>query len=295
MYLLMLSISRYILYFLAYVSFGYSLGTQFLSIPSSAIELAFGPSPLFGSLNLNNPALLKAPSQGMKMNISYGSWLNNVSNSSFFLGSKVANGNIGVNLRYMGINDLELRSAIPTDNPLATFGSSAFSVSSTYSQSYGGITLGATVRYILIQLYTENVSGVTFDGGVKRSFGKNIDVGFSILNSGLINNTDTYNPNLPLRFLSAVSYKLPSSKLGQKICLSVEKSSLVDGSIIRVASETNFDKFDLRFGTQSSNQVTVVSGGFGLRLGLVNIHYGIQIGSQHLGLPQMLDISLRLP
>ena len=79
----MLSISRYILYFLAYVSFGYSLGTQFLSIPSSAIELAFGPSPLFGSLNLNNPALLKAPSQGMKMNISYGSWLNNVSNSSF--------------------------------------------------------------------------------------------------------------------------------------------------------------------------------------------------------------------
>ena len=229
------------------------------------------------------------------MNISYGSWLNNVSNSSFFLGSKVANGNIGVNLRYMGINDLELRSAIPTDDPLATFGSSAFSVSSTYSQSYGGITLGATVRYILIQLYTENVSGVTFDGGVKRSFGKNIDVGFSILNSGLINNTDTYNPNLPLRFLSAVSYKLPSSKLGQKICLSVEKSSLVDGSIIRVASETNFDKFDLRFGTQSSNQVTVVSGGFGLRLGLVNIHYGIQIGSQHLGLPQMLDISLRLP
>ena len=154
MYLLMLSISRYILYFLAYVSFGYSLGTQFLSIPSSAIELAFGPSPLFGSLNLNNPALLKAPSQGMKMNISYGSWLNNVSNSSFFLGSKVANGNIGVNLRYMGINDLELRSAIPTDDPLATFGSSAFSVSSTYSQSYGGITLGATVRYILIQLYT---------------------------------------------------------------------------------------------------------------------------------------------
>ena len=62
-----------------------------------------------------------------------------------------------------------------------------------------------------------------------------------------------------------------------------------------IRDRTNFDKFDLRFGTQSSNQVTVVSGGFGLRLGLVNIHYGIQIGSQHLGLPQMLDISLRLP
>ena len=52
----MLLISRYILYLFIFVSFGYSLGTQFLSVPSSAIELAFGPSPLFGSLTLNNPA-----------------------------------------------------------------------------------------------------------------------------------------------------------------------------------------------------------------------------------------------
>ena len=74
-----------------------------------------------------------------------------------------------------------------------------------------------------------------------------------------------------------VATKLPSSKLGQKICLSVEKSSLVDGSIIRVASETNFDKFDLRFGTQSSNQVTGVSVGVGVRLGVLNIHYGFKL------------------
>ena len=65
--------------------------------------------------------------------------------------------------------------------------------------------------------------------------------------------------------------------------------------INREASETKFEKFDLHFGTQSSKEVTVVSGGFGVRLGLLNFHYGIQIGSQHLGLPQMLDISIKLP
>jgi len=229
------------------------------------------------------------------MNISYGSWLNNISNSSFSLSSKLGRGNIGFNMRHMGVSDLELRSNRPTDDPLATFSSSSFAAATSYSQTYGAITVGATIRYILIQLYTENVSGMTFDGGITRAFGKNIDLGFSILNTGFINNTDSYNPTLPLRFLSALSYQLPRSKWGHKICLSAEQSSLVDGIIIRAASETKFEKFDIRFGTQTSKEVTVVSGGFGIQLGLLNFHYGIQIGSQHLGLPQMLDISIKLP
>jgi len=291
----MLSISRYILYLFIIVNFGYSLGTQFLSVPSSAIELAFGPSPLFGSLTVNNPALLRSPTQGVAMNVSYGSWLNNISNSSFSLSSKLGRGNIGFNMRHMGVSDLELRSNRPTDDPLATFSSSSFAAATSYSQTYGAITVGATIRYILIQLYTENVSGMTFDAGITRAFGKNIDLGLSILNTGFINNTDSYNPTLPLRFLSALSYQLPRSKWGHKICLSAEQSSLVDGTIIRAASETKFEKFDLRFGTQTSKEVTVVSGGFGIQLGLLNFHYGIQIGSQHLGLPQMLDISIKLP
>jgi len=295
MYLHMHLISRHVLLLITLINFSYSLGTQFLSVPSSAIELAFGPSPLFGSLSINNPALLIAPNKGASMNISYGTWFNNISNSSFSLASKLGRGNIGLNIRHMGISDLELRSNRPTDDPLATFSSTSFAAASSYSQSYGSLKVGATLQYLLIQLYTENVSGATFDVGITRSFGKNIDLGISILNSGYINKTDSYNPSLPLRFLSALSYKLPTSKWDHKISLSAEKSSFVDGSIIRVASETKFEKFDLRFGTQSSKEVTVVSGGFGVRLGLLNFHYGIQIGSQHLGLPQMLDISIKLP
>ena len=295
MYLHMHLIFRHVLLLITLVNFSYSLGTQFLSVPSSAIELAFGPSPLFGSLSINNPALLDAPNKGASMNISYGTWFNNISNSSFSLASKLGRGNIGLNIRHMGISDLELRSNRPTDDPLATFSSTSFAVASSYSQSYGSLKVGATLQYLLIQLYTENVSGATFDVGITRSFGKNIDLGISILNSGYINKTDSYNPSLPLRFLSALSYKLPTSKWDHKISLSAEKSSFVDGSIIRVASQTKFEKFDLRFGTQSSKEVTVVSGGFGVRLGLLNFHYGIQIGSQHLGLPQMLDISIKLP
>ena len=211
MYLHMHLIFRHVLLLITLINFSYSLGTQFLSVPSSAIELAFGPSPLFGSLSINNPALLIAPNKGASMNISYGTWFNNISNSSFSLASKLGRGNIGLNIRHMGISDLELRSNRPTDDPLATFSSTSFAVASSYSQSYGSLKVGATLQYLLIQLYTENVSGTTFDIGITRSFGKNIDLGISILNSGYINKTDSYNPSLPLRFLSALSYELPTS------------------------------------------------------------------------------------
>ena len=59
--------------------------------------------------------------------------------------------------------------------------------------------------------------------------------------------------------------------------------------------ETRYNNLDIRFGSHFSDKVTVFSGGFGIRLGILDLHYGIQVGSQHLGIPQMIDLSLRLP
>ena len=273
----------------------FGLGTQFLSIPSNAIDLAFGSSPLLGNLPLNNPALLNALPQGINLHMSYGSWLSNVSASSFAFASKLNRGNVGLQLRYMGLNDLELRTATPTDLPLATFGSSAFAMDGNYSQSFGGLKVGASLRYIFVQLYTEKITGYAVDAGIIRSIGKNIQIGVSALNLGSMEQTPTYSSSLPKRMLSAISYRFTRSTWDHTVCFSVEKSSLVDGPIFKVASETSFNMLDIRLGSHFSDNVTVISGGFGVRLGILDLHYGLQIGSQHLGIPQMIDLSLQLP
>ena len=105
----------------------------------------------------------------------------------------------------------------------------------------------------------------------------------------------TYNPSLPTRLLSAISYRFTTSTWDHTVCLSAEKSSFVNGPIFRVASETRYNKLDIRLGSHFSEKVTVISGGFGIRLGILDLHYGLQIGSQHLGIPQMVDLSIRLP
>jgi DNA-directed RNA polymerase subunit alpha len=125
MFLPMRLISKVLINTVILVQITFGLGTQFLSVPSNAIDLAFGSSPLLGKLALNNPALLTAAPQGINMHMSYGSWLSNVSASSFALASKLNRGNIGLQLRHMGLNDLELRTTTPTDLPLATLNEDA--------------------------------------------------------------------------------------------------------------------------------------------------------------------------
>jgi len=295
MFLPMRLISRVLINTVILVQITFGLGTQFLSVPSNAIDLAFGSSPLLGKLALNNPALLTAAPQGINMHMSYGSWISNVSASSFALVTKLNRGNVGFQLRHMGLNDLELRTITPTDLPLATFGSSAFAIDGGYSRSFGGLKVGASLRYIFVQLHTEKIAGYAVDAGIIHSISKNIQVGVSVLNLGVMEQSATYNPSLPTRLLSAISYQFTRPTWNHTVCFSAEKSSFVNGPIFRVASETRYNKLDIRFGSHVSDKVTVFSGGFGIRLGILDLHYGLQIGSQHLGIPQMVDLSLRLP
>ena len=165
MFLPMRLISKVLINTVILVQITFGLGTQFLSVPSNAIDLAFGSSPLLGKLALNNPALLTAAPQGINMHMSYGSWLSNVSASSFAMASKLNRGNVGFQLRHMGLNDLELRTTTPTDLPLATFGSSAFAIDGGYSRSFGGLKVGASLRYIFVQLHTEKITGYAVAAG----------------------------------------------------------------------------------------------------------------------------------
>ena len=295
MFLPMRLISRVLINTVILVQITFGLGTQFLSVPSNAIDLAFGSSPLLGKLALNNPALLTAAPQGINMHMSYGSWLSNVSASSFAMASKLNRGNVGFQLRHMGLNDLELRTTTPTDLPLATFGSSAFAIDGGYSRSFGGLKVGASLRYIFVQLHTEKITGYAVDAGIIHSISKNIQMGVSALNLGIMNRSDTYNQSLPMRLLSAISYRFTRPTWDHTVCFSAEKSSFVNGPIFRVASETRYNKLDIRLGSHLSDKVTVLSGGFGIRLGILELHYGLQVGSQNLGIPQMVDLSLRFP
>ncbi|HBH10986.1 MAG TPA: hypothetical protein DDX15_05710, partial [Gammaproteobacteria bacterium] len=77
--------------------------------------------------------------------------------------------------------------------------------------------------------------------------------------------------------------------------LAVESNQLVKEPILYSGFNSNYK--NLIFGTtiMSNKDVNVLSGGIGFSFGIYSITYGFQWGNQHLGMPQIIDISIRLP
>jgi len=262
----------------------FGIGAQFLSIPQNATELIIGLNPSFN--NITNRSILSA---------SYGNWLAGIKVSTFGYSRNAFGGTAGFNLRYVALNDLELRTDRPTDDPLSVFGATAFALDCNYIRQTKIGLLSTKLRYISMQLLDETASGFAMDIGLQQNINDKLNVGFTVLNLGSMSELSAEKPKLPIRTIVGSSYNFTFNEIDNSFFVALEKSSKVEGIIIRVGEVTSWNKLQFLIGTQFSKEVASVSGGIGIKLGAYVVKYGIQFGSQSLGIPQMLDISVILP
>ena len=272
-------------------AFVFGIGTQFLSIPNTARELALGVNPALMGESFSNPAVSNSHVQNPDIFISHGSWIAGVTSTTI----QFSKGTGGIQIRYSGISDLEFRTGIPTDNALAEFGAYGASFGGFYSKQIGNNYFGISLKGIGFQIYDESSYGYAADFGITKMFGEKLNVGLSVLNIGSMSVLSKTAPNLPVRILSGIRYQSSYKSWKNEVFLSLEKSSLNSGLIYRMGNEFTWQKIAIQAGTQLSEKVNSISGGIRLRLGMYSFQYGVQIGSQDLGLSQMLDFSVRLP
>jgi len=262
----------------------FGIGTQFLSIPQNTIELIIGINPVLN--NVSNKPTLSA---------SYGNWLAGINVSSFGYSRKIAGGTAGFNARYIALNDIELRTDRPIDDPLSVFGATAIALDGSYNRQIGIGLLSAKFRYISMQLFDETSTGFGVDIGLQHTVDDNFNVGISILNLGRMSELHKEIPKMPVRIIGGSSYGFNFSETQNIVFVALEKASMVEGIIFRIGEVTYWNKLQILIGTQVSEEVVSISVGIGIKLGAYDIKYGIQFGSQALGIPQMLDLSVVLP
>ena len=262
----------------------FGIGTQFLSIPQNTIELIIGINPVINNI-ANKPTL----------SASYGNWLAGINVSSFGYNRSAFGGTSGFNARYVALNDIELRTDRPTDDPLAVFGATAIALDGSYNRQIGIGLLSTKLRYISIQLFDETSTGFAADIGLQHKVNENFNVGFSVLNLGRMSELNQEVPKLPIRMIGGSSYGFTFGDTENVLFVAFEKSSIVEGIIFRIGEVTYWNKLQILIGTQVSEEVVSISVGIGIKLGAYDIKYGIQFGSQALGIPQMLDLSVVLP
>ena len=260
-------------------------GTQFLSIPSSAYDLVYFNSPW------RNPAVLNHINKVPELGLAYGNWLAGIQNFGFKWRGQVGKNSGGLDLRYVGLSDIELRTNTPTSKPLGYYSAYGVSARGIASREIGVINFGLAVQLIELEIYNESTKGFAFDFGAIWSVSKNIKLNISALNLGRMNNLQNSKPQLPKRLISSVSYDQKNSSL----FLGVESNSLLNDLVYYAGGSSQYK--NLIFGGTSTmtEGMKSISGGVSILLGIYTITYGFQWGDQHLGRPQMLDISIRLP
>jgi len=273
----------------------FGLGTQFLSIPGTALELAIGINPVLDGGSFSNPAAPILNKSNPDLFFSHGFLLAGVTGSTIRFSRGFTYGTGGLQIRYAGLNDLEFRTSTPADNSLENFGAYGVSFGGFYNRVLGNTRYGMALQAVSFQIYNESSNGYAVNFGLIRKFRKNFTFGASLLNVGSMSLLSKESPSLPVRILGGFSYRFIQKDWENKIFLSAENSSMVSGMIFRIGNEFSWKQLVIQMGSQFSQKVSSVSGGFGFRLGIYRFQYGVQVGSQNLGISQMLDFSIRLP
>lgn len=262
-----------------------STGLQFLVIPSSANDLIFAQTPLL------NPAFLNSINRNPEMNFAYGKWFADSENISLNWTGNIQSTSTGLNFRYVGINDIELRPDMPTSDPLGHYSSYGISAKALTSFQSGQFRYGVALQVISIQLYQEESSGFAGDLGISWLVNESITLSGALLNFGKMNVLYKEEPTLPQRAISSLSF----SKNKSDYYASIELNELIKEPIFSVGSVTYKDNFFFGASFKKNDKTLSLSTGIGINFGKYTFSYGLQYGNQEIGIPQMIDISLRLP
>ena len=262
----------------------FAVGPQFLSIPLNTSELVSGINPSI--INLSNAPMIS---------VSYGNWLADINVSSMSYDRSLFKGWGGLTFRYISINDLELRTERPSDEPLSHYSSTAYAFDAKYVRQFKFGLMTVTIRYLAIQLYDESANGISGDLSLQKKLNKNLNIGVALLNMGSMSKLYEEVPKLPFRALAGGTYQFDIKQIRNNISISLEKSSLVNGVIFRFSESVDLNKIQFSIGTQMAEKSMSLAGGINIKLGSYKFGYGVQIGTQTLGVPQFITLQMILP
>ena len=274
-----------ILISILFVSQGLSTGLQFLSIPASANDLI-----MFRS-SWRNPSFLNTLENSPELSFAYGKWFGETENSSFEWQGKIRSQSTGISMRYVGINDIELRDNRPSSDPLGYYGAYGMSTKVGSSFSRGNIKYGFALQMISMQIYQHESSGFAADLGISWQVSEKINLASSIVNFGQMNSFKNEKPVLPARFTNIFSYKLNRAD----IFVSYESNELIEKPIYSIGSAFRIDNVFFGATAMVNGGSKMIASGIGVNLGSYSFSYGFQYGNQDIGFPQIIDISFRLP
>tara|TARA_Y100001970_G_scaffold177804_1_gene216630 strand:- start:4709 stop:5575 length:867 start_codon:yes stop_codon:yes gene_type:complete len=272
-----------------------AVGTQFLTLPSTAQELAIGSHPTANFSFSVNPALYNVQSSSPKLSISMGSWLAGSSNSHLSYTQRLKSRTLHIRLDHTDISDLELRDDRPVDKPKAYF--SAFGLSATigFSSDLGNGSYGLSFSRVQMGIFNQSATGYILGVGYLYHLSRTTSIGVSVLNLGTMSKFESVKPDLPNRIMAGIGKKIQFKNYVDNINATIEWNKYSNSYQLCLGNTFRWKSLIIMAGSSFSQDTFNSSTGFGLESKGYSIRYGIRFGSQNIGYPQSISIEISLP
>jgi len=271
------------------------MGTQILSLPSSADELSVGSHATLDGLFPVNPALYSANEKHPYLSLNKGNWIGDVSLSQIGYNRIGLDKIFHVGLKYSGLTDLEFRSDVPQDDASANFSAYGLVLDAGVAFQHHSHSYGISISYVQFGLYTKESRGVSIDLGYSLNIKNGYSIGLVAKNFGVMTKLENNSPNLPNRFCSGLSKDFRFKNFKNSVYGSVEWNSLVSEAKVHLGNRFRWNRLNLLVGYSSSKQVVESSFGIGINFNRYHVVYGTRFGSQDLGFPKLLSIRVLMP
>jgi len=280
-------------FILFYVSV-HGMGSQFLVLPFSSQELSIGSHPALLDHDPVNPALYHALQNQPSISFNHGTWFGDVALTQAGYNFEKNNAITHFAVKYSGITDLEFRGDVPVDNALAHFSSFGIAFDAGTSIIRNNQRYGVSITYVHFGLYTYESKGLGLNFGYSLDLNNNIRVGAVLQNIGKMTKLQNDDPSLPQRAMLGMSKQLKFNQFKNTVYASLEKNRIASSMKFHLGNHFNWTRFNLYSGFSFANNVLETSIGFGLYVSRFEVKYGIRLGSQNIGIPQIISIRFLL-
>tara|TARA_B100001123_G_C15060643_1_gene927442 strand:- start:19 stop:849 length:831 start_codon:yes stop_codon:yes gene_type:complete len=262
----------------------FPIGFDALTIPSNSMKMSLSGS---GVASRNAVGINPSANENISSTIGFSAnkWIVDISGSSFYY----TNNGYHFNYYSIGVDDIEVRNEIASDEPLDVIGANFFSFN--FSKSFTTFTnlnfgFGAQINYN--QIFIDKFSTITFDFGIQKLIINNFQLGLAVKNLGKSDH------DLPTNYSLGTSYYMPKTKT--ELLIDYEYSSFYRGGI-NLGVIQNIKFLTLNFGySKFSNLRSTLSSGIKVTLNKkYNFLYSIlSIEDTNLGFAHYFGIELSL-
>lgn len=280
------------------INISFCIGLKALVIPNNATMIAISGSGVSDYIDINiNPASIHKLSS--QVSFSNNQWFGDLQgNKISYLWSKNNYKNF-ISFESLGLDDIELRDEVPSDNPIGYTEAKWMAVDYVNTMPLdlmlpnSNIDLGYKLKFNYSKLHTNRYYGYSLDLGMIKQF-DNINIGATIKNIGKENMGSSYETINP-RYTLGVSTNIPFSNKNQQYNNWKLYADLVyedKQMIYKVASKVQFSFIELMLGSSYSDNYQDFSYGLSFHFNDWSIIYGsLNHENPILGSPVCFEIS----